>query len=106
MDVLRKTSDVARLRFVLESESNMSKSSTEINPEYDFSKGVRGKYASRYRAGANLVVLDPELTVMFPDSNSVNQALRSLVAVANRASARSRVKNKKPLRISKVRRRA
>lgn len=35
--------------------------------EYDFSKGVRGKYAKRYAAGTNVVVLDPDVAEYFPD---------------------------------------
>jgi len=46
--------------------------------EYDFSNGVRGKYASKCKAGTNLVILDPELIEYFPDSASVNEALKSL----------------------------
>ena len=38
--------------------------------------GVRGKYASRYRKGTNVVVIDPDLHKIFPDSESVNWALR------------------------------
>ncbi len=49
--------------------------------EYDFSDGVRGKYATRYAEGANVVVLDPDVVPFFPDHDSVNDALRHLVAV-------------------------
>jgi hypothetical protein len=48
-------------------------------PEYDFSRGVRNKYAERYRAGTNLVLLEPDVAERFPDSESVNRALRSLL---------------------------
>jgi hypothetical protein len=54
----------------------------EMWPEYDFSGGVRGKYVDRYRRGTNVVLLDPELLEAFPDSKSVNDALRSLLAIA------------------------
>jgi len=57
----------------------------EMLPEYDFSKGVRGKYARRYAEGTNIVVLSPDLTRFFPDSESVNRALRALVEVAQRS---------------------
>jgi hypothetical protein len=50
--------------------------------EYDFSKGVRGKYAKRYAEGTNIVVLSPDVAEVFPDSESVNEALRVLVKVA------------------------
>ena len=49
--------------------------------EYDFSKGIRGKYAKRYAAGANVIVIEPDVAKYFPDHDSVNQALRSLSAV-------------------------
>ena len=62
----------------------------EMRPEYDFSGGVRGKYVDRYRRGTNVVLLDPELAVAFPDSKSVNDALRALVAIATRAESRKR----------------
>lgn len=38
--------------------------------------GVRGKYVKRYREGTNIVVISPELHKLFPDSDSVNKALR------------------------------
>jgi len=44
--------------------------------EYDFSKGKRGKYAAKYARGTNIVRLDPDVAKMFPDSESVNKALR------------------------------
>lgn len=48
----------------------------EMRPEYDFSSGVRGKYAKRVAEGTNLIVLDPDLAAQFPDSKSVSRALR------------------------------
>jgi len=63
----------------------------EMRAEYDFSGGVRGKYVDKYRRGTNVVLLDPELAEAFPDSKSVNDALRALVAIAARAEARKRV---------------
>jgi len=56
------------------SEKNMRR-------EYDFSKGVRGKYAKRYKAGTNIVVLDPDIARVFKTPRSVNQALRSLAKI-------------------------
>ncbi|MCX7838561.1 MAG: hypothetical protein N2559_03775 [Anaerolineae bacterium] len=50
--------------------------------EYDFSKGVRGKYAKRYAEGTNIVVLSPDVAAAFPNSESVNEALRVLIKVA------------------------
>ncbi len=58
-------------------------------PEYDFSKGVRGKYAKRYATGSNVVVLSPDIAKRFPDSDSVNKALRTLVRLANRTRKKS-----------------
>jgi len=57
----------------------------ELRPEYDLSTlkgGVRGKYAKRYRAGTNLVLLSPDVAEYFPDEQSVNTALRTLIHVA------------------------
>jgi hypothetical protein len=57
----------------------------ELRPEYDLSKlkgGVRGKYAARYKAGTNLVLLSPDVARYFPDDRAVNAALRSLVTLA------------------------
>ncbi len=59
----------------------------ELQPEYDFSKmkgGVRGKYVERYQAGTNLVLLDPDVAQAFPTSDSVNDALRLLMQIAQR----------------------
>lgn len=50
--------------------------------EYDFSKGVRGKYVQRFKAGSNVVVLSPDVAEVFLDSESVNEALRTLIKVA------------------------
>ncbi|MDI6739766.1 MAG: hypothetical protein QME74_05320 [Candidatus Edwardsbacteria bacterium] len=52
--------------------------------EYDFSGGVRGKYARRYAEGTNVVVVDSDVAEYFPDHDSVNQALRSLAEIIKR----------------------
>ena len=52
--------------------------------EYDFSRGVRGKYAKRFAEGSNVVVLSPDVAEVFPDSESVNQALRILIRAARK----------------------
>jgi len=52
--------------------------------EYDFSGGVRGKYARRYAEGANVVVIEPDVAEYFPDHDSVNESLRSLVSIIKR----------------------
>ena len=56
--------------------------SSDLLPEYDFSKGVRGKYAKRYAQGANIVVLDPDVAAAFPTSKAVNETLRALLKIA------------------------
>ena len=52
--------------------------------EYDFSKGIRGKYAQRYAEGTNVVVIEPDVAKYFPDHDSVNKALRSLTEIIKR----------------------
>ncbi len=51
----------------------------EMLEEYDFSKGVRGKYAKAYKEGVNVVKLDSDISEFFPDAKSVNEALRTLI---------------------------
>src|ERR1041384_336993 len=75
---------------LVEKESFMKKVESEmeedgLRPEYDLSqlKGrVRGKYAERYRAGTNLILLEPDVAAAFPDAKSVNEALRLLIKVS------------------------
>lgn len=55
-----------------------------MRSEYDFSGGVRGKYAARYAEGSNVVVLDPDVAELYPDAAAVNRALRALAEVAPR----------------------
>lgn len=58
-----------------------------LRPEYrreDLGKGARGKYFEKYTAGTNLVLLSPDLMKAFPTSKAVNNALRSLLDVAER----------------------
>ncbi len=57
----------------------------EMLEEYDFSGGKRGVYADRYAQGTNLVALSPDIAAVFPDSESVNDALRTLVRAARRS---------------------
>jgi len=59
-------------------------SAPDMLDEYDFSKGVRGKYAKRYAEGTNIVILAPDVAEFYPDSESVNIALRALVGVARK----------------------
>jgi len=64
----------------------------DLRPEYDFSKmqgGVRGKYVECYRAGTNVVLLEPDVARAFPTSDSVNEALRLLMQIAQRQKSNS-----------------
>ena len=55
----------------------------ELRPEYDLTEllkgGARGKYVAPYRAGTNLVLLDPDVAKAFPDEAAVNEALRLVI---------------------------
>jgi hypothetical protein len=70
-----------------------------MRKEYDFTGAVRGVTATRYAQGANVVVIDPEVLDVFPDSLAVNEALRALAPVlrrqrtANTQSTTSRIQN-------------
>ena len=66
-----------------------SDSDPDVMEEYDFTKGGRGKYAERYAAGNIAVVLDPDVAEVFPDSASVNRALRALSVIIREHSADS-----------------
>jgi hypothetical protein len=73
----------------------------EMRPEYDFSKMKlvgRGIYASRYRSGTNLVLLEPDVRKAFPDDESVNEALRAIAKAATKGLARSEGSGKKSTR--------
>jgi len=61
-----------------------TKREPDMLEQYDFSKGVRGKYAKRYAQGTNVVLLAPDVAEFFPDSDSVNAALRALVGIARK----------------------
>ena len=55
----------------------------DLRPEYDLRQllkgGVRGKYAKRYHAGTNLVLLDPDVRRAFRSERAVNDALRLVI---------------------------
>jgi len=57
--------------------------------EYDFSKGVRGKYAKRYSEGTNVVMIDSDVAKFFPDHESVNETLRSLITIIKKRENRT-----------------
>jgi len=58
-------------------------SKNEMLEEYDFSNGIRGKYAQAYKEGVNIVKLDSDVMKFFPDAKSVNEALRTLINLMN-----------------------
>jgi hypothetical protein len=80
-------------------ENNMKKSKKRagpagsdkdtMRPEYDFSKAVRGVTAARYAQGTNVVLLDPDVAAIFPDTRAVNEALRTMMRVT-RTTVRKR----------------
>jgi hypothetical protein len=55
-----------------------------MRPEYDFSRGVRGRFYKEYMKGTNVVLLEPDVAEVFPDSQAVNAALRALAEIAKR----------------------
>jgi len=61
----------------------------EMLKEYDFSKGIRGKYAKRYSDGTNVAIIDPDVSEFFPDNVSVNEALRSLITIIKKREHRT-----------------
>jgi hypothetical protein len=75
------------------------KPAPDMLDEYDFSKGVRGKYAKRYAEGTNVVVLAPDVAEFFPDAETVNAALRALVGVARKSVKRPAVSAKQRSRV-------
>ncbi len=52
----------------------------DMRDEYDFESGVRGKYAKHFAAGTNHVLLEADVAKAFPNSRSVNEALRDVIA--------------------------
>ena len=71
----------------------------EMRAEYrreDLGPLVRGKYAARYAKSTNVVVIDPSLTQVFPNSEAVNDALRSLMTIATAATGITSRSNRTP----------
>jgi hypothetical protein len=66
-----------------------------MRSEYDFSGGIRGKHAALYKEGTNIVVIDPDVAKVFPDSVSVNEALRALLPIITRRKKRVGVRRKR-----------
>ena len=67
-----------------ESAMSQEPEDDDLQPEYDFSHAVRGKYYQRYQEGSNVILLDPDVARSFKDSESVNRALRLLLELAQR----------------------
>ena len=77
----------------------------EMRAEYrreDLGPLVRGKYAARYAKSTNIVVIDPSLTQVFPNSEAVNDALRSLMTIATAATGITSRSNRTPLKRAAV----
>ena len=60
---------------------SQNKDSQDMLDEYDFSKGIRGKYTERYKKGTNVIVIDPDVAEYFADSKAINDALRSIIPI-------------------------
>ena len=69
------------------------KASDELRPEYkreDLGVGVRGKYFKEYSKGTNLILLSPDVAKVFSSDEAVNEALRSLIDLAEKSTGRTR----------------
>ena len=80
-------------------KASRKKIADDLRPEYDLSQlkgGVRGKYYRQATAGTNLVLIEPELADGFPDTESVNRALRLLVDTAEAAAGPARHRPDQP----------
>lgn len=81
------------------SRESANKLVDELRPEYDLSQlkgGVHGKYYKRAIAGTNLVLIEPDLAKAFPDTDSVNRALRTLLDAASAAARPARRRQSRP----------
>lgn len=71
------------MQFAMNPETLLHQQDDDLLPEYDLKtllkNGVRGKYAERFRAGTNLVLLAPDVADAFPTENAVNDALRLVI---------------------------
>lgn len=65
-----------------------------MRPEYDFANAVRGVTAPRYAQGTNVVLLEPDVAQVFPDSRAVNEALRTLARLG-RVTPRPKVRHRR-----------
>jgi hypothetical protein len=78
------------------------KNDPDLLEEYDFKKGIRGKYAKRYAEGANVVVIDPDVAEYFPDHESVNASLRSLVSIIKRRPVKVSINRRRLNPLSRI----
>jgi hypothetical protein len=76
----------------------------EMRSRYDFSGGVRGKYARRYAEGTNVVVLDPDVAHLFPNSEAVNETLRAVAEIVHVQERQRYRANRKMERTRRTRR--
>jgi phosphoribosylpyrophosphate synthetase len=67
-----------------------ARNSDRMRPEYDFSKGARGKHAARYASGTNVVVLAPDVASQFRTADDVNDTLRAVTRLIERRRSRSK----------------
>ena len=65
-----------------------ARNSDQMRPEYDFNKGVRGKHATSYAAGSNVVVLAPDVASHFQTADDVNETLRAVTKLVERRRKR------------------
>lgn len=83
----------------------------EMRDHYDFTGGVRGKYARRYAEGTNVVMLDPDVARVFPNRETVNETLRAVAQIVQiQERRRGRVNHnlaphRRPLTVRKERER-
>ncbi len=77
-----------------------NRTNDELRPEYDLRQllkgGVRGKYAKRYHAGTNLVLLDPDVRRAFRSERAVNNALRLVIELRNIGNGSGRMSKRRP----------
>ena len=66
----------------------MKPNDPDLLEEYDFSDGIRGKYSKRYTKGTNIAIIDPDVAEFFPDHETVNDALRSLIPILKKREKR------------------
>jgi uncharacterized DUF497 family protein len=80
------------ISFVMKRNTATKTETWEMRKEYDFSNARPNKYAKKYAEGVNIVMIDPDLVKFFPDSDSVNSALRALVSIFPKLKPREKPK--------------